>query len=327
MVSVVEGAQAPQGINAALDVGLDTLSISAVVTFTKYTRNVLPIDGYVFWLATTETLTIKGSLHYSVTRQQNEDETIGVNSVIFSAESKITDFNYIKPNELWLATLPDGVQYSFSQQGRYYAPANVYHYSGIAVYPAMIPQIIQDPSTLPVTTQVVSDSLPFWLALNTYVPPYPGFKLPSGFTLYPSFAVPNNLAPPYGSVHIEPASIDALQSAPFYDSALSHWQSAEETVRITVYGETNTNAITIMDTILQYSYDTNNFGLMNMPTIRDEKRTQAEMSVLAMKKTLTFQVSYSQYTSRSVARQLIETCVNTYLPQPYTAAGFGPIAP
>jgi hypothetical protein len=37
-------------LNATLTQGLDDLSRFQVVTFTKYIRKVLPLDGFVFWV-------------------------------------------------------------------------------------------------------------------------------------------------------------------------------------------------------------------------------------------------------------------------------------
>ena len=146
-------------------------------------------------------------------------------------------------------------------------------------------------------------------------------------TLYPSYLVPNNLAPPYGAVHIEAAQTDSIQSAPYYDSANSPWQLSEDTVKVTIYGQNNYNVLNVRDTVLQYSFDTNNFGIMDFSAVRDDKRTQAEISAIAMKKTITFRVSYNQTTVRNVTRQLIEKVVNNYFPQIPTATGFVPIAP
>ena len=50
-----------------------------------------------------------------------------------------------------------------------------------------------------------------------------------------------------------------------------------------------------------------------MPVIRDVKRTQAEFSIIAMKKTVTFIVNYYQSNVETVARQLIEKSVPTFI--------------
>jgi len=55
-------------------------------------------------------------------------------------------------------------------------------------------------------------------------------------------------------------------------------------VRITLFGVRNDQALDFVACVNQYSLDYDMFGVMNMPTIRDEKRTQAELNVIAMKK-------------------------------------------
>ena len=40
------------------------------------------------------------------------------------------------------------------------------------------------------------------------------------------------------------------------------------------------------DYLFQYSLDTDNIGIMNMPIIKDEKRTQKEIGVIAQKKSM-----------------------------------------
>ena len=50
--------------------------------------------------------------------------------------------------------------------------------------------------------------------------------------------------------------------------------------------------------------------------MRDQKREQAELGILAMKKTINFKVSYLQQSMPDVARVLIEKATATMLPQP-----------
>ena len=69
-----------------------------------------------------------------------------------------------------------------------------------------------------------------------------------------------------------------------------------------------------LDLVYQFSYDTDTIGIMAPAIPRDEKRTQAELGILAMKKTFDFQVSYLQIALPNVARKLIETVVTTYFP-------------
>jgi hypothetical protein len=50
---------------------------------------------------------------------------------------------------------------------------------------------------------------------------------------------------------------------------------------------------------------------MNMPTIRDEKRTQVDFDVIGMKKSITLEVSYYQQRVRDVAQRLITHAFGT----------------
>lgn len=327
-MSAAEGIGASSTMAAELAEGIEVLSLNQMVTFQKYNKFVLPADGFVFWFASGASITVQGSLHYSAQQLQEEDGTLGANQIIFTTTTEVENFNDISPTSMFIAALPDGTQYAFGQRGRYYPAANLYHYLGASILPPFKSQIISNPSAFDKTSIVVSDSLPFWLALNTYVPPYPGFKFPKDFLLYPSFAVPENILPPYGVVHIESSSIEGMQGAPYYDADLSPWYLTEEEVRLTTYGLRNAEVTTVKDTALQYSYDYSHFGIMNTPSIRDEKRTQVEISSLAMKKTISFHINYNQYTARSVARQIIEKATPVdYYPQPLSAVGMVPVAP
>lgn len=348
MVSASEGAAAKHGIASALAGGVETLSENDGVVFTKYVRMVLPLDGYVFWVkadllstsallgssllntttlnkpqkveTSAATVRVKGSLHYATAQDQNEAETEGRNTVIFTAESPIQEFNDVQSNVLWIGTYAgdregdDGpITFAFSQRGRYYKAADLFHYSGIAVLPVFKNQLIDSLTALSAKQLIVSNSLPVWLSLNGYVPPYPGFANP--ITLYPSFLIPDNLPPPYGAVHIEPSATEALLSAPYFDGSLSQYQLAHDKVRVTLYGLSNAIALTFLAAVEQHSYDYNAIGLMNMPIVKDEKRVQTELNVIAQKKTIDFDVSYNQATVRDLARQYIRQCIVDFEPE------------
>ena len=331
-MTFTEPVQPKNGIGASLAAGVKTLSLSDQVNFVQYVRMVLPLDGYVFWVRSSNTTAIKGSLHYSTQQIQNESETEGMSIVTFTALSPVQAFNNIAPNTLWIGTYNgdnenyDGpINFAFSQRGRYYKSADLFHYVGVAVLPALSAQLLNSADEITTAVPVVSNSLPIWLSLNTYVPPYPGFT--TGLTLYPSFVLPDNLEPPYGAVHIMPEQTESYQAAPWFGPTTSQSSLSHDKLRITLYGLTNDLALTFIDAVLQFSYDYNTLGIQNMPVIRDEKRTAPELAVIAMKKTIEFEVSYNQQTARNVARQMITKCVNQYLPQPLTAVGFMPPAP
>lgn len=290
--------------------GLHVLTSGAVIPFTQYVRYVLPLDGYVFWLKTKAT-TLEGSLHISGNKQQREDETISVNRVVFTTGMMADDLNTIEPNTIWVGE-SQGVKFAFSESGPRFQQSGLFHYVGDAVYPALQSQLVDVGSQLPKDTLVVSNSLPAWLALKSYNPVWLPAPNP-GITLYPSFLVPDDLPPPYGSVHIEPSQTEAIQSTARIGPLRNHFQLAKDRVRVTLYGTTNDQALAFLDLVDQFTLDTDVLGLMNMPIVRDEKRTQAELGVIAMKKTIEFEVNYYQAAIRNAAQQLIKSVSTDYI--------------
>jgi hypothetical protein len=190
--------------------------------------------------------------------------------------------------------------------GLNYQQAGLWHYRGFAVYPALASQLVESAADLPVGP-IVSNSLPIWLAQNAMAP------------VYPSFLVPDNVVPPYITAHIEPSQTVALQGFPEFiwpgvteggsdPSPLHDLPSSQlmrDTVRLTMYGFNNQQAIQFYASLIDYSLNTDEFGFCNSPAIRDEKRTQVEIAALAMKKTLEIQASYYQGTADAIARRLI----------------------
>jgi len=335
MVSIAEALGTPQGQMAGdLKAGIELLSASQTVTFTKYNRYVLPFDGYVFWvradltqtvapnpndtLSGANQITATGSLHVARSKAQDGTETIGINKYIFTTTQNLgQDFNRIGPSSIFVGEMC-GQLIAFSDQGDFFQQASLYHYSGDAVYPQMRTQMIESADDFNALSPVVSNSLAVWLSLNSYFPPYPGFNMPSALTLYPSFLVPANIEPPYGVVHIAADATESFGATPFLDSTLGSWQLAKDRVRVTLYGCDYGMAVSFLNFVLQYSEDTSNIGLLNVPIIRDEKLKQAELAILAQKKTIDFEVSYQQAALRNVSRQMITKLVNSYNPLPYT---------
>jgi hypothetical protein len=313
MTSVNEAAgNAKPQLAAELAAGVDLLSGSLQVTFTLYKKLVLPLDGFVFWVRSDltkpvpelrATVDIAGSLHYSTEIEQERESTIGLNTIVFTALNQIDLFQFVDPQWIYLATY-EGIRFAFSSQGKYYQQAGLWHYHGVAVTSISKIQIIDDISLLP-KKQIVSNSLPIWLAMPTYIPPYPGFRCP--FMLYPSFLVPQNEPPPYGTVHIEKTK--SLVEAAFLGPKLTSSQLATETVKVTTYGVDNDDIITFLNFVLQYSYDWNFIGMRNMPIINDIKEEQSELQVITQKKEIEFEVNYLQESVRHIARQHILGCV------------------
>lgn len=342
-MSSIRDALSGQGtpLQATLDAGIDSLSLDQEITFTKYVKLILPMDGFVFWvradlvspsalfnasemnafalnqqpeiITPSAELIVKGSLHYSTEMQQNQDETIAINRVIFTSEDAVADFNQIGPNSIFIATF-DGIRFAFSNRGSFYRQADIYHYTGAAIYSDMDTQIVDSIDDLDTRNVVVSNSLPIWLGLNGYVPPYPNGFGNTFLPLYPSFLLPPNLQPPFASVHIIPETTIGIGTAPIFDKNLSQTQLVQETVEVTMYGMRNFDAQDFMACVLQYTLDNPTImGIMNIPVLRDDKRTQVELVALSQKKTVTFQVNYYQSRMRDVARQLILNAIPDFI--------------
>lgn len=323
MVSVANALGQQSQMRAALDAGVDAIDNRQSVTFTLYTSLAVAQDGFLFWVPTAQTVTVRGALHYSSDLLQAEDETVAENHVILTAEQEITEFNLTAPGQMWIASWPVAqgdatLKVAFSSRADYFGPADLWHYRGIAVLPPMSAQIIASAADLP-SGPIVSNSLPFWLAQNSLAP------------VYPSFLVPQNVVPPYISAHIEPSATEALQAFPLYTGwpspmpsplptqlyQLTANQLCRDRVRLTFYGFNAQMAQQFLASLIDYSVNTGNFGFMSNPCIRDEKRTQREIMTLAQKKTIDLTVSYYQTAADAVARRLIvEALVTTTVANP-----------
>lgn len=318
MPSVAEAAGQSSQLESVLDAGVENISSRQQVTFTLYTSVTVSQDGTLFWVASGQVLTVTGSLHYSTDLLQEEDQTAAANHVILTAEAEITEFNLTAPGQLWLGSWPVAqgnatLQVAFSTRGNQFGPANLWHYRGIAVLPPMSAQIIASPSDLP-TGPIVSNSLPFWLAQNSFAP------------VYPSFLVPLNVVPPYITAHIDPDQTEALQGFPLLDGfpkpiplpiqptlyQLTGHQLSSDRVRLTLYGFNNQTAWQYLYSLIEYSRATDNYGFMPPnPVIRDPKRTQREITAIAQKKVIDLRVSYYQSAADMLARRLIVQAIVT----------------
>lgn len=319
-----EGPIGPTQIHDALVVGLDVLSGEQTVEFVPYIRTVLPVDGFVFWirasllspdrlaaagLPSADPIVVPGSLHYASLGTQVEDENIAIQRVDFAAQKEISDFAQIAPNILYVAdwiTPLGAFQFTFSSRSTYYVQANISHYVGDAVYPVFRSMLIENLGQLD-QRQVVSNSMPLWLALQGGIPFVS--LITSNVPLYPAYLVPNNLPAPYGTIDIPPNTTRALQAQAYRDRNSSRWQLAAETARIVFYGLRNDEVVDFIDYVNDWSLNTGDFGIMNMPVPLDERRPQVELSVLAMKKTVVFEVSYQQSRMRDIARRLIDVAL------------------
>ena len=320
MASAVEAATAKPQLGSGLAQGVETLSNNEQVTFTLYVKLVLPLDGYVFWVNASlltdsalynasqynkllynnypegvpaRQLVASGSFHFSSDVQMLEDRQTVFNHTTFTSLVEIADFNLINPQFQYIATY-QGMRFAFNTRANFYKQADLYHYRGDALYSVMNTQIIDSMTGFDTTSVIVSNSLPIWLALNQFFP------------MYPSYLVDQNIVPPYAAVDINPSLTTALQDFPLLDPDSNPFQLIKDTVKITMYGIRNHEALNFVQYILDYSRNTDNIGLMNMPVMQDEKMTQSELGIMAQKKVITFEVSYYQTTVNDIARKLIE---------------------
>ncbi|MHB8388157.1 MAG: hypothetical protein ACYDBH_01090 [Acidobacteriaceae bacterium] len=317
MVSLATAAAQGRGLQAALDAGINALSVRQDVVFLLYYGIAVTQDQTLFWVPTDQQVKVRGALHYSTDMLQEEDQTVGSNTVIFTAEQEVSEFNTVAPNELWIGTWPVadgqvGLQVAFARRGNQFGPANLWHYVGIAVLPPMSAQILQSPASLP-SGPIVSNSLPIWLLQNSFAP------------VYTSFLVPSNAAPPYISAHVEPDHTEALQGFPDYvwpgtptpDTALQAMgaeQLLRDRVRLTLYGFNAQRAMQFFVSLIEYSLATDAFGFSNSPAIQDDKRTQREIVAIAQKKTIEIDATYYLSTADALARRLIlQAMVSTTL--------------
>lgn len=312
----------PTDLASALGAGIQNISRNATLTFTQYDEAILPIDGFRFWVRhynadqSLNTIVAQGSFHYSSDNQQEETETYTINRVVFTTQTEITNFNAIDRKIQWIGEI-DGILFAFNSRGSYYRQANVYHYTGQAIWADMATQVIKSAGDLDTSRVIVSNSLPLWLALNTFDPPNPAIGFPCPTTLYPSYLAPSNLTPPFASVNIQDETTEGLMSAPLWSANWNTDQLCQETVKITMYGLRNDEAITLRDCVIRYAVNFGTFGVMNTPVVRDEKRAQSDFSILGQKKSIQFVLNYYQSTARSIARQLLTDAQVSYLTKPF----------
>lgn len=338
MPLIDEATAAPPPLGSDLRAGIDEIAANQTILFTRYVRLVMPLDGYVFWVranlvtpsavfnasamntaefnepqlveTAAQQIQAAGSLHYAVERRQVESDSISVNRIVFTSKTRIEDLDQVGPGSIYIGEYEDQ-RFAFSSRKNYFQQADLFHYVGDAIYPDMSPQVVDDPSELNTRDVIVSNSLPLWLALNNYQPFY-GFG--NSIPLYPSFLVPANVVPPYGTVHVVPGTTRGVMMAPQIGRYSSHEQFCSERVVITLLGLHNRQALDFMDCVNQYSLDTEVFGIANIPALQDEKRTQEELAVISMRKTIEFEINYWQNRVNDVARQLICRVIQTYVP-------------
>lgn len=292
-------------LNATLTQGLDDLSRFQVVTFTKYIRKVLPLDGFVFWVKASvlssapdsepDTVNVKGYLHLTTESIQDDEQLYDRNVVTFTAQADIDPFNDIGSDVLYIGEF-FGIQFSFSRRTGLNEAANLYHYSGEAIFPYMRSQIINSADDIDLADVVVSNSLPIWLSLSQFMP------------MYPAMLSVQNLVPPYATVKCgEPSPV---AGAFCLDEKQHQYQLVSEDVTITVTGLRNAAVEDFLRYVQDYTLsDKAEMGVMNIPVIQDERITQNELNIIAMRKKVKFKVNYYQQRMRNVARRLITSAI------------------
>jgi len=280
--------------------GYQKLSGQQKITFTRYIKQILPVDGFVFWVraelldpdfAPYSQITMQGTLHQSVNQTQEATKTNAVTSIILTVNKPIEELKEVDSQDLWLGEY-NGSKFSFNVQNAFYDNANQYHYAGDAVYIENYPAIIDDLADLDLTNAVISDSTIFWLLLD----------LP--FTVYPSFLVPTNIKPPYAVVEIDQQK--PLNARPTYDDNLTSTSHIAERATITLYGVRHNAAIDFIQSVELSHFIDGYFGIMNIPIVKDEKIPQSEINTVTQKKTIEFIINYEQKRLRDEAIKLVE---------------------
>lgn len=304
MPSLNELSRAKTDLNASLVQGQNDFSHPAV-TFTKYVRKVLPLDGFIFWVKASilsddpdsepDTKTVKGYLHLTTESIQDEEQLYDKNVVTFTAQSDIDPFNDIGAEVLYIGEFY-GIRFAFSRRSGLNEPANIYHYTGNAIYPHMLSQIVDSPDGIDLADVVVSNSLPIWLTLSDFMP------------MYPAMLSVQNLAPPYATVKCgEPVPV---AGAFYLDDKQNQYQLVSEDVTITVTGLRNAAVEDFLLYVQQYTLSEQaEMGVMNIPVVQDERVTQNELNIIAMRKKVKFKVNYYQQRMRNVARSLITSAI------------------
>ncbi|EJA6949891.1 hypothetical protein MUZ47_000543 [Salmonella enterica] len=297
-------------LSSVLQSAVETLSSGQEITFRLYVRQVLPLDGFVYWvnaeivscdelcrlnIESPTRLKIKGSLHRQVIAVQDESVSKDVNNIIFTPVQPVDDFNVENPDAIYLGEY-GGVQFAFSRMESRYQQSGIFHYRGMAILPTMRSQIIDCPEEIS-DERIISNSIPLWLAMKDFA------------TVYPSYLVPQNLRPPYIAVDVRNST--PLQAAPIVYGG-QRFQLVQDSVRLTLYGFTNRMALDYIDSVVRRALEGEEFGVTNMPIPVDAKSGQVEINALAKKKTVDFEVNYYQSTVRDISRQLIKKVIMNY---------------
>jgi len=288
-------------MQTALESGLKVISDNQVITFTKYARTVLPLDGFVFWLLTTDTVDVAGSLHYSSSQEMDESDTTTINQVVFTTTYEVTALNATGGNELWLGII-NGVKFAFNNTGMRSENAGLWHYSGESVKPTFLTQFIGDIDAFDALNIVDGTSMAAWLELSDTIP------------VYPSHLVPANQAPPYIAINIMEQK--SVNNSPWQDARNeSNYLLVDEKVRVTLHGMRHGAAHDFIETAQLYSERTGNLAICRNDhwTAKPMRRTHSPVGAINQEKEAVFFIQYLQCRIRDVADRLILECKVNFL--------------
>lgn len=287
---------------ATLVAGQNQLDLDQSVTFSIYEKTLLPIDQYVFWSPVSR-VTIKGALHIAQEIQQSDEDTYAAAHVTFTAQDKVAELEAAPTNRILVASTSQGTRYAFHAQNGFFTQANIWHYFGHSIPPAMLTQLLDRPGLIDLSRPVVSNSLAFWIQLGKFKTPFADW-FSNSIPLYPAQIVPANLEAPYIAVNVYDTR--ALQAIPKVRRTRSSHQLMADKVRLVLYGLQSDEATDFQNCVNSYMAYTGNFGLMNVPALVDDRRSHSGIEAIAMRKVIDYEISYIHSRVDSVARTLIK---------------------
>lgn len=102
----------------------------------------------------------------------------------------------------------------------------------------------------------------------------------------------------------------------YIDDRDNQYQLVSEDVTISITGLRNAAVEDFLRYVQQYTLRADaEMGVMNIPVVQDERVTQNELNVIAMRKTIKFKVNYYQQRMRNVASGLILSAIPSIYPE------------
>lgn len=306
------GGSAGTPLANALGAGLRDISYNKSVVFTEYKRRVLPLDGFVFWVATGRTRDVPCSLHATTTSEVKESQSFDQSHIIISTQQKIHEFHDTALNTVWMGNF-EGIKFAIGSRTARYEQSGLFHYGAATIIPALAAQFISNSMELREKEPVIGNSFPLFLWMLDHDSIALGWcPWPEPCPIFPSFCVPDNQAAPYCSIHVSPESATPLSMGRLDPSTASTDRLVTERVKLRFYGVRHQGVEDAMSHILHWCLlNENIMGIQSTPVIRDEKEPMAEINALAMAKTFELDVIYSQHAVRSTALALIRRTIPT----------------